>query len=552
MATFNGVYESLIGNINSFVDTYDDQYLNMLEQMDLLIPEVKKYGINSTSTERLHNIYNDFTSNINNNINNINSYYDNLLQQANSNASFTSLLNEQGVETTPAFRKEIAAKRMEYINKIESERQAAQQYFSNIRKDAKSKFIETGYSPKRVNRIVGEKNRFINNEIMPEINSLNEISNALNGKIDLGTQEINSMGEEYLKRIQNPDITQNELKQAIKDFGKWSKDYQRGYAGDVSSDIASDINTANEKITALKEKLKSTNYNTEEAQNLFDNIVKDIDGGIAKLYGDGGAMSNTAMSVNEQRLNAMHRISGNGQIPDMTSVVDEVSTTSPTPNLTTRSRPTELVKGSRAHRLEGTPIKNSTAPNYLIREKNDDLIINLTRKANQQISPSDYLTAKRPERFEIKNPKVLKEAGEEVADNFSAKRLLKKHGLNSVINIGATIIDYKESRREGQGVLKSAAKAGINFAIGETLGLAAIPFYLASSAPVMATKAIEGVNKMEREMNSVARMQPFSDTYFQDTQQIATMRQSGMEMAKMAQYNLQQTLMGAEATHLHR
>ena len=30
------------------------------------------------------------------------------------------------------------------------------------------------------------------------------------------------------------------------------------------------------------------------------------------------------------------------------------------------------------------------------------------------------------------------------------------------------------------------------------------------------------------------------------------MRQSGMELAKMAQYNLEQSLMGAEAKHLHR
>ena len=44
----------------------------------------------------------------------------------------------------------------------------------------------------------------------------------------------------------------------------------------------------------------------------------------------------------------------------------------------------------------------------------------------------------------------------------------------------------------------------------------------------------------------------FSGAQFADNQQLATMRQSGMEMAKMSQYNLQQTLMGNEANHLHR
>ena len=53
-------------------------------------------------------------------------------------------------------------------------------------------------------------------------------------------------------------------------------------------------------------------------------------------------------------------------------------------------------------------------------------------------------------------------------------------------------------------------------------------------------------------MNSAANFQVFGDAQFMDTQQLATMRQSGMEMAKMANYNLQQTLMGNEATYLHR
>jgi hypothetical protein len=56
----------------------------------------------------------------------------------------------------------------------------------------------------------------------------------------------------------------------------------------------------------------------------------------------------------------------------------------------------------------------------------------------------------------------------------------------------------------------------------------------------------------QRRMNSAANYTPLGGTSFQDSQQLATMRQSGMELAKMSRYNLEQTLMGAEAKHLHR
>jgi hypothetical protein len=68
----------------------------------------------------------------------------------------------------------------------------------------------------------------------------------------------------------------------------------------------------------------------------------------------------------------------------------------------------------------------------------------------------------------------------------------------------------------------------------------------------MAIKGTELLYKENRKMNSAANSQVFGGAQFQDTQQLATMRQSGMEMAKMAQYNLQQTLMGNEASYLHR
>ncbi|MGL5765978.1 MAG: hypothetical protein ACRCX8_10095 [Sarcina sp.] len=75
---------------------------------------------------------------------------------------------------------------------------------------------------------------------------------------------------------------------------------------------------------------------------------------------------------------------------------------------------------------------------------------------------------------------------------------------------------------------------------------------IAKGAPKAIMSTVEGVNTMSRSMNSLQRRQVFGDSQFQDTQQLATMRQSGMELAKMSQYNLQQSLMGNEAEYMHR
>lgn len=120
------------------------------------------------------------------------------------------------------------------------------------------------------------------------------------------------------------------------------------------------------------------------------------------------------------------------------------------------------------------------------------------------------------------------------------------------VNILGAIGDYKTARREGHGVVSSAVRAGGKFAIDEALGVWAFPIALVKTVPGLAIKGADMLYKENRRMNSAANFQTFGDAQFMDTQQLATMRQSGMEMAKMSQYNLQQTLMGNEATYLHR
>ena len=135
-------------------------------------------------------------------------------------------------------------------------------------------------------------------------------------------------------------------------------------------------------------------------------------------------------------------------------------------------------------------------------------------------------------------------------DELKDMSLLDKIG--TVTNIGFAVSDYKDARRQGHGVISSVARAGTQFAMGELLGIY-YPLILGAKAlPGAIVKGSELLYKENRKMNSVANQQVFGGAQFQDTQQLATMRQSGMEMAKMSQYNLQQTLMGQEATHLHR
>ena len=147
--------------------------------------------------------------------------------------------------------------------------------------------------------------------------------------------------------------------------------------------------------------------------------------------------------------------------------------------------------------------------------------------------------------------KAVKEGIEELGPS-NLKKIFNKRVFNIGLNAAFAISDYKDARDSGKGVVGSAVKAGALFAAGEVLQGAMFPVLLASSIPKMAVGAIETTQKMTRQMNNMQRIQTFGESYFQDTQQLATMRQAGMELAKMSQYNLQQSIMGNEAQYMHR
>ena len=132
-------------------------------------------------------------------------------------------------------------------------------------------------------------------------------------------------------------------------------------------------------------------------------------------------------------------------------------------------------------------------------------------------------------------------------------KFLKTSGVNLASSIFFGVGTYKDARREGHGAVSSFARAGIDFALSETLGF--LPYLGISLAKEIPSLAVKGANALfteSRKMNSASQFNIFGTADFNDTEQLATMRQSGMELAKMSQYRLEQTLMGNEAKYLHR
>ena len=53
-------------------------------------------------------------------------------------------------------------------------------------------------------------------------------------------------------------------------------------------------------------------------------------------------------------------------------------------------------------------------------------------------------------------------------------------------------------------------------------------------------------------MDRTNRHVPFANATFVDTKQAYTMRQAGMQLAEASKYNLQQSLLGNEATSMYK
>ena len=174
---------------------------------------------------------------------------------------------------------------------------------------------------------------------------------------------------------------------------------------------------------------------------------------------------------------------------------------------------------------------------------------NSSKKRKQKAQVAQEATEEAAEKA---TKKTVKEGIDELGPS-NLKKIFNKRVFDIGLNAAFAISDYKDARDSGKGVVGSAVKAGALFAAGEMLpGIMFPGVMLAGAIPKMAVGAIETTQKMTRQMNNMQRIQTFGESYFQDTQQLATMRQAGMELAKMSQYNLQQSIMGNEAQYMHK
>lgn len=134
-------------------------------------------------------------------------------------------------------------------------------------------------------------------------------------------------------------------------------------------------------------------------------------------------------------------------------------------------------------------------------------------------------------------------------------KLLTSKKLNTFgIALGtfSAVSEYKQSRLEGRGVVSSGISAAGNALIYEAFGMKMFGMQLAAGIPNAAMNAYLKANATARSMDRTSRNIAFDNATFADSQQAYTMRQAGMQMAQTSKYNLQQTLLGNEASSMHR
>lgn len=135
-----------------------------------------------------------------------------------------------------------------------------------------------------------------------------------------------------------------------------------------------------------------------------------------------------------------------------------------------------------------------------------------------------------------------------------AKRAVSGSGmLNMFLGATSVVGDYKDNRAEGRGVIRSAISAGTKAAMWDVVGMGGMMALGAvKRAPMMLSQGLMSAASQARSMDMASRMTPFANSTFADSQQAYTMRQAGMQLAQNSRYNLEQALMGNEASVMHR
>lgn len=139
-----------------------------------------------------------------------------------------------------------------------------------------------------------------------------------------------------------------------------------------------------------------------------------------------------------------------------------------------------------------------------------------------------------------------------VLQNNAGSISLSKIGEGLVAG-GFLLNDYSSRRDEGSSALGAAfgavAEQGLAMATGFSGYMA---FELARNSGVI-VDAVEKLAAQRRAWYANEQYQaPFRTNTFVDNEQLYTMRQAGMELAKQAKYKQVAALMGNEARYMHR
>ena len=326
-----------------------------------------------------------------------------------------------------------------------------------------------------------------------DANNFANNENLLQGIKNLISNDDTELLNKALKKseINNPLFTDEDVKT---------------YIEKITTDSNYEKKVIDESIIALKQ----MGYSNEEVKNMMNNIntYDDVDNLLKAYTNSEVKLTNIVNNSYDYKKFIENHKSNNKTVRKQQSIEPEV--------IQSLESKTSLKIGASSYRFSPEQEFNGTMnfPRYKLDENGK-----LVNKRNIKQSTSE----------------IVEQSAEDVGNQY-LKRALSGRNLNALMNLGFAFSDYNEARNAGDGVLKAGVKAGAQFVAGEMLGGWMFPVMLAKQLPTLAVSAVE----------------TFGEAQFQDTQQLATMRQAGMELAKMSQYNLQQSIMGNEAQYMHR
>lgn len=346
-------------------------------------------------------------------------------------------------------------------------------------------------------------------------------------------------------------------KSLVRDSQNKNKNILLGIDDDVSKEITkelkSSVETGESYFNDIKKKLLNADNEIVD-YSMYGDIVNEIN-------------SDSIPTANKKELEKILGFEDNILIKDNLTDKDITDFTSKTfkGDHTNREQVDQYVKDIRKNFIPSSDeeelvqamnkrlkksVENNGYYNNMGKAKQEHIKAKLEKKAKKKEKKTVKVEKKQQKKALGELRRTTGTEGGTIADFVKGQRgSMFNVGVNALFTIG----DYKEGLKEGKTHLGAATDAAVSFVGMELLGVwGALGLGAAKGLTTLGVKGAKYAVESSRSMNNIQRFTPFADAQFQDNQQMATMRQSGMELAKMSQYNLQQTLMGTEARNLHR